>query len=262
MPFHISYSGSAPVAQYFLVKESREGESAQRDGTGIAEGHRSNPDPEILTLSTEGSAAVNAESKVSDLDLGGPDVKDASKRVSSDPKSDIVENTDETTRYTAAFRGRIVKGLKHALPDGYTGLVLQVSTSNQNGSATTDTGGEKLSMQDKMRKMLRRSAKDKRGKKASTAIDVDEEPEYGDVVMDGENDDAERELADVGPQRVLKPIGKFEEFVCWRPDLEVDTSADEYLRSLKEWMKLSEAVSIFFRPCLFRISSSLPDVFL
>ena len=42
----------------------------------------------------------------------------------------------------------------------------------------------------------------------------------------------------------------FSSFVLWNPDFPVDLLRDEYLRSLTEWTKLAEEVSVSILKCL------------
>jgi hypothetical protein len=44
----------------------------------------------------------------------------------------------------------------------------------------------------------------------------------------------------------LYPSATFSSFVLWNADVPVDEGKDEYVRSLTEWMKLSEEVIIIF----------------
>ena len=110
-------------------------------------------------------------------------------------------------RFAAAFRGRAMKGVTVNLPEGYEGIVLRVDEERAN---------------DRM----------KRGRRRRKA-EVDE-----DVDMEEGTDEEEEE------RRTFKPTGQFSSFVLWSPDLPVDPSRDEYLRSLTEWTKLAAEVSL------------------
>ena len=111
-------------------------------------------------------------------------------------------------RFAAAFRGRAMKGVTVNLPEGYEGIVLRVDEERAN---------------DRMKRGRRR-------RKAEVDEDVDME--------EGTDEEEEEE------RRTFKPTGQFSSFVLWNPDLPVDPSRDEYLRSLTEWTKLAAEVSL------------------
>ena len=111
-------------------------------------------------------------------------------------------------RFAAAFRGRAMKGVTVNLPEGYEGIVLRVDEERAN---------------DRMKRGRRR-------RKAEVDEDVDME--------EGTDEEEEEE------RRTFKPTGQFSSFVLWNPDLPVDPSRDEYLRSLTEWTKLAAEVSV------------------
>lgn len=89
MPFHVGYTGQAPVSTYFLV-------SPAKDKVGV---------PESQQLSVGVPAEAEATETPNDASKDSPNVN--------------------KTRFSASFRGRELRGLTVDLPEGYVGLVLK-----------------------------------------------------------------------------------------------------------------------------------------
>ena len=129
----------------------------------------------------------------------------------------------------AAFRGRTIRGTRISVPDGYTGVVLVGADANktkQPSSSPPPLG----------RRSSRRSRR---------VIHVDEDDEPQDVDMDdaGEGVDVDGQgEEEEAPTRTLNLASVFSSFMVWNPDIPVDESRDEYIRSLNEWTKLSAMV--------------------
>ena len=117
MPFHIDYSGKAPISTYLRVEAASEvvgappSQEEDASSTELKAGGSSEP-----SQNSE-ETLVDAE-PLSETDRGtdGPPLSPPrlAKRV-----------TDATTRFISSFRGRTIQGLKVELPEGYGGLVLQ-----------------------------------------------------------------------------------------------------------------------------------------
>ncbi|KAK7686361.1 hypothetical protein QCA50_010585 [Cerrena zonata] len=189
MPFHIKHSGPAPVSTYFRPQEC--------------------PPP-----SFGATAAVTSESQDTIV------VSDSQEDTANASGSSLLTLNNDTppTAITegrhllAAFRGRTVRGLEVALPEGYTGLILRTPSNNKPAPVRPSVPESN-----------RRSGR--RGRQAALEEDDDEEM----------NDDMEKEEQ---PQRVLTPAYSFEKLTIWHPDNAVDTSRDEYFRALSEWTTL------------------------
>ncbi|KAI0036172.1 ribonuclease H2, subunit C [Vararia minispora EC-137] len=141
----------------------------------------------------------------------------------------IADNSSEspTERLIAAFRGRVMHGLRVRIPEGYTGLVLRARTE------TTSSSSHELE-----EKILRCSTG--MNHSHSTEDDLDDNPYFPMSIEESE------------PTHSLTPSALFSSFVLWHPDIPVDDGRDEYLRSLSEWVKLSAEVR--------RTSSDQPNI--
>ncbi|KAK0200758.1 ribonuclease H2, subunit C [Desarmillaria ectypa] len=118
--------------------------------------------------------------------------------------------------FVSSFRGRTLRGTKIDVPDGYTGLVLkgidEVKKEKGMGKATHDHSPSRST---------RRSARHRH--------DEDEDME-------------EYEAATKSLAPILTPVSQFSSFVLWHPDTLGREKDDEYVRSLNEWIKLSEQI--------------------
>jgi ribonuclease H2 subunit C len=141
--------------------------------------------------------------------------------------------TDATTRLVATFRGRTMQGLKVELPSGYAGVIMA-------GEGAQGKAGA-------LKTNIQRVVKDKaRGRKTNR---VTRARRRNEDEMDGD------EETEVGQNsRILMPTAQFSSFVLWYPDIPVDPGRDEYLRSLTEWIRLTDVGSFFF----LQISRSHP----
>ncbi|KXN86215.1 hypothetical protein AN958_10403 [Leucoagaricus sp. SymC.cos] len=171
MPFHIGYDGPAPVSTYMKI------ETVKR-GVGM---------PETENADGEG------EGKGKELDIEMKDNKSEA-------------NVDE--RYTSTFRGRTLHGMRVALPDGYSGLVLR----SKDGSSSSLRMGEEAEDEAKGRRL--------RSKK--TAMGSAETRDGVKAVVVGE---------------------RFSGLRVWHADMAVDGGRDEYVRGLAEWTALASEVS-------------------
>lgn len=165
-------------------------------------------------------------------------------------KSEIPTDKPAKPQYTAAFRGRIVRGLEVSLPPGYGGVVLRSDRSNlekdasfSQASTTRKKRGLGKAMETKKGRFTRRSSK---------MMDVDEaedDDQRKDLVPDDE--DYSNLLAsshvDATNVKTLKPSATFSSFVVWNPDIPVDEGSDEYILSLTEWMSVSAEVRQKYR---------------
>jgi hypothetical protein len=221
MPFHLNYSGRAPITTYFRVKPA-----PLRDG--------SNDNALKLRISTEtdidtkkadtDTVATATTSELGDGNGMGVrmDVVDPSTPPPDNTAAQSKKPSQSGARYVAAFRGRTVHGVTVDLPEGYSGIVLRPEgDGNRKGKPTEGEGQEGASSKSKKGRPTRKASR----------IDVDEDVDMG--VAEGH----------FGPVRTLKPTASFSSFILWNPDLPVDEARDEYRRSVDEWTRLATEAS-------------------
>ena len=113
MPFHIAYSGSAPISTYFLKRPLPPAKTDVAEDTtyliddkfvlrNVHNFHKREEDEQY----PESTKADNAQ-----------DASNANQEASTSEQL-------HPTRYQAAFRGRVVVGQEFSLPQGYVGVVL------------------------------------------------------------------------------------------------------------------------------------------
>lgn len=186
MPFHIDYSGYAPVSTYFRVK------------------------PDLTEETKDSSSSSASEGKL----LGR-----LKKRVIS------------------AFRGRKLKGVVVDVPEGYTGVILRADDDEEEDSSSGTLG----LIPKKQRPLVRPNSPKKRSKRltrrsaAALEVENDVSPEF------------ETEQSSVTETKVLRPVGKFNSIAIWSPDVDVDETYDEYIRTLDSYRRLLEVVNSFAR---------------
>jgi ribonuclease H2 subunit C len=118
-----------------------------------------------------------------------------------------------------------MQGLKIELPSGYSGVIL----AGEGAAGKSKTPAIKAKI-----KRVNKPKSKGRATRSATRADDDED-------MDGEGDVHEDD--DSRKTRTLIPTAQFSSFVLWHPDIPVDAGRDEYLRSLTEWIRLSDEVS-------------------
>lgn len=222
MPFHLNYSGIAPISTYFRVKPA-----TLRDESG----HNT---AQLSTKTTSETKTTGIDTVVTAATPERVDKGDISAGVDVNPLSQPPRTPKKSSlgaRFVAAFRGRTVHGATVNLPKGYSGIVLR---------ADGDEGGKGKSADDNKNEAGSKSRKGRSARKASR-VDVDE-----DVNMDEGEGPLQEEENENGPVRTLNPTESFSSFVLWNPDLPVDDAKDEYLRSLAEWIPLAAEASFSF----------------
>ncbi|GJJ11381.1 hypothetical protein Clacol_005613 [Clathrus columnatus] len=165
MPFHIDYSGSAPISTYFLVK----------------------PD-----------------STLNDEPPPPPPPPNALQRLKN--------------RFISAFRGRRLKGLEIDIPEGYVGIVLKGDDENDNFVLP-----KKRPFSPAKRKKTRRNPV------------VEEEDQNAGM------EEIEKQSVET---KILRPVGQFNSFTIWNPDVDIDETNDEYIRALTDYRKLLAEVKV------------------
>ncbi|EJF55300.1 ribonuclease H2, subunit C [Dichomitus squalens] len=229
MPFHIAYSGPAPISTYLRVNSAPE----------PTYGRDIRPLPKPLLSSESQDSTVSQTTLVADsTDASSSSV---ATLASTSTLMDVdVEKSEcdataaphpEMRHFAASFRGRAMHGVEVNLPEGYAGIVLRTpDDAKGKGVASRDTRREEKRPKPKGR-ATRRS---KRAQEPEVVEVEDTDEDAG--MMDGSTPSEE------GPARVLRPVSTFSSFVLWHPDIPVDEGRDEYLRSLTEWTRLAAEI--------------------
>ncbi|KAG6879054.1 hypothetical protein C0992_005543 [Termitomyces sp. T32_za158] len=211
MPFHIAYSGPAPISTYLRVNAAKETVGAPPPEEGSSDAQPISNSQDVVSSQEPGASTDALKDTVE------PDASFVPEASSSDAKP----VTDATTRFISSFRGRTIQGLKVAIPEGYVGVVLR---------------GKDASNRDKKgkgpeRKTLRN---DEKRATRSRRKDANDEPEsVGDDLMNVDDDEE---------TRTLSIASQFSSFVLWHADHPVDEGRDEYIRSLSEWTQLAHLI--------------------
>ena len=232
MPFHIDYSGPAPISTFMRADPSCETVGApakNAEDSGNAENTS-----KLQTSENGGDGAGETQLVVVDTSQSsqtGPVVVGASKRVIS------------------SFRGRTIHGLDIDLPEGYGGLLLRAEDcgAKNNASASSSMRYEETRVKKVTRRSKRIVARDEAGEvEVEMSEKVVQEVGIVDLTENPDEDDDERL-----PTRMLIPTAQFSSFRLWNADIPTDEGADEYARSLTEWIRLASHVRIM-NSALFR----------
>jgi Ribonuclease H2 non-catalytic subunit (Ylr154p-like) len=121
MPFHVAYSGSAPISTYFLKRPL-----PPPGKSGVAEDTTYLIDNKFILRNVHNFHKRDENEQSAD-DIKTDDAQDASNANQEAPTSEKVH----PARYQAAFRGRVVVGQEFPLPEGYTGVVLHRDDSTR-----------------------------------------------------------------------------------------------------------------------------------
>jgi len=219
MPFHIQYSGSAPVSTYFRIHPAPLPESHPCPPTSVvveaqlvsaASTEEKEDAPTVAAVVTATALATTTSpvtGPVIQLPFSQPLRPGPIERLSGSAK-----------RFISSFRGRTVYGVEVPLPKGYSGLVLRGDAEGRTQTTTSS-------------KAKRRPARSKLRRQVPEEVPEDDD-------MEGTLPPPEEER----PVRVLKPSARFDSFVLWHPDIPVDEEMDEYLRSLSEWVNVASEI--------------------
>ncbi|KAI1790292.1 ribonuclease H2, subunit C [Ganoderma leucocontextum] len=209
MPFHIAYSGPAPISTYFRIKPTSE----------PTYGRNERPPPTPLPLSesqdsTDSQTTLAAGSSLMPLR----------------PLQGNTTNSShaDSRHFAASFRGRAIHGVEVDLPEGYAGIVLRAPS----GDVKNKGAVSRIQTREEERKPKSKGRTTRRSKRA-------QEPEVVEVEDEGVDSAAPSKE---GATRVLQPVSTFSSFVLWHPDIPVDEARDEYLRSLTEWTRLAAEI--------------------
>jgi hypothetical protein len=247
MPFHIEYSGLAPIGTYFHVKDHNAGVAGTEPADGSTTSENSGPTGEETSVESKGTPVQTQsddpamDAMDADSTTQRTDVSHASypNHTLPTPASDVVKTTASLKRrFIAAFRGRQIHGLKVDLPVGYRGIVLR---GDENGKGDNDA----IKQKDTEKRARGKVTSRKRKATRQEALDIEEDMEKQD---DFHLDDLESES-----HRVLTPSATFNSFVLWNPDIPVDEGRDEYVRSLNEWTRLADVVSLYLTCSMYAL---------
>ncbi|KAL5492578.1 hypothetical protein ACEPAI_4025 [Sanghuangporus weigelae] len=218
MPFHIAYSGPAPIATFFRVREMNE----EFPSSSAPASSSSSGSPDIIV--EEKTAAMN--------------------RIHVEKKPMVNGNGKLSLgkRLVAAFRGRRVVGVEVPLPEGYTGVILH---SDASSTKKTDPQRSLSNDVEGSRRMDGRRKASTRGTRHSKPIEVDDDEDVGESSPNQNGIDLDDDATDPslilnsneheGEVKVLKAMQTFQSIVVWNPDVVVDDGRDEYIRALREW---------------------------
>ena len=220
MPFHIQYSGPAPMSTYFRIQPTPSPESPPcfppsavveirlgSSSTAVESPEESEKTPAVSTVVT----ATEEIKTETDSDT---------KQPSAQPlrPGPIERLSRSAKRFISSFRGRTVHGVEVPLPKGYSGLVLRGDAEGRTQTTTSSKAKRRPA------RILRRQAPE----------EVTEDDDMEGILPPEED----------RPVRVLKPSARFDSFVLWHPDIPVDEEMDEYLRSLSEWVNIASEVRL------------------
>ncbi|KAI0741252.1 ribonuclease H2, subunit C [Daedaleopsis nitida] len=225
MPFHIGYSGPAPISTYFRITPIPEPTFGEEDRP-----------PPRARLSVDVQQSTDSQATLVEAPTAIIGSSSSVATLVTDPHIAVGDNTEqlphtETSHYSASFRGREMHGTKVMLPEGYAGIVLR-SPEDVKGKGVAPVAKR----QDEEKKSKTKGRSTRRSKRAQEVIEVQDDEEAMDV--SGSQDVATEEE----PTRTLEPTSTFSSFVLWTPDNPVDAGRDEYLRSLKEWTRLAAEI--------------------
>jgi hypothetical protein len=223
MPFHIKYSGPAPIDTYFRVKVV---EPTSHESTEDATSSTKVPEKENVVEPGESSSQIRSGTNNLTIDVDHSTQGDASHDFAV-PTPELEASGSAPSikqRFVAAFRGRQIHGLKVDAPTGYGGIVLRTGVNGKPGAGVRGGG-----------KQVKDRPSRKEGAARREVVDIDEDADM--------EDDFHSSISALEPERTLTPSARFNSFVLWNADIPVDEGRDDYMRSLTEWTRLAAVVS-------------------
>ena len=254
MPFHIEYTGPAPISRYFRPKSAPTSDvtrnlTATPSSSSVVTLTGESLPPRTSTSKSQDSimshtSLATSVTVVEALDLNLNETNSALQINSVGVDVDLEETQlnampepgqSSEHRLVAAFRGRQIVGHPVNIPTGYSGLVLQIPSPNgEKGKGDGKSTPSNSEVNTKPASMRRASRK-------STGVRNAEV----DVIMEEGVDLTEEDPGDGNIRkdaRQLIPMSTFSSFTIWSPDIPVDEGKDEYIRCLVEWTKLAAEV--------------------
>jgi len=209
MPFSINYTGPAPVSTYLRILPASDRVGAPKE--------------------QDASANTAADALASEPDASTSSTASASNNPAPLPLP-LPSASTRAARFVSRFRGRAIQGVSVAMPAGYSGVVL-----TSDGTSAIQPRTLKTKIKERIKKVSGRATR------SSHATSIDSQDE---------DMDSEDEIKDVkqDPVKTLTVVSQFNSFVLWNPDIPVDEGRDDYMRSLNEWIRISEVVRSLI-PC-------------
>lgn len=280
MPFHIDYSGPAPIATYLIVEPARETVGAPSPvlSQTTKEEECREEDTDLISDDAKAlcSGAVTMETnlKPASGELAVPlsAVHDANSEET--PRGDTTVDMQETVRNQqetrvcpenstkSQFLPTTLASLAKRAADATTRFISSFRGRKIQGLKVELPPGyvgvvlkadERLGEANKPSWKARNNAKGRPAKSkaggrstrnSARVIDVDAEEEGNiDDAMDVDNS-----FVDPGAIRTLVPTSQFSSFILWHADHPVDEGRDEYFRSLTEWTRLAHEVCMPWFP--------------
>ncbi|TFK34038.1 ribonuclease H2, subunit C [Crucibulum laeve] len=272
MPFHIDYTGPAPVSTYLRVEAADEVVATPKleipsIEMDIKAEKKAECEGDVEMKVAETTLSITIEEAEADaLSSSRPQTSPSSElgagSLTSGFQVPITKRiTEATTRFISTFRGRTIQGLKVELPAGYVGIVMRgegdskvadkVRTSVKRTGKEITKGKEKANALAKANKAKEPKKKGRTTRSATRAVEVDEEED--EEAEESASLPVEDACADMlvdslalpeeaQPTRTLSPTSQFSSFMLWHADIPADGGRDEYYRALTEWTKLAAEI--------------------
>jgi ribonuclease H2 subunit C len=278
MPFHINYSGPAPISTYLLVEPASETVGApsphpdqsvskdEGDHGEIMEGAPKEVDASCASTVTMGTdtkppsgelavlPSAERDTASSETLKGGgntetPEMLNSVRETRLLLETPLAPKPPPTPRLSLAKRvtdatTRFISSFRGRTIQGLKlevppGYVGVVLKADDKSSRTTGKARDNM-----IGKVAKAKAKRRFTRNTTRVIDVDAEEERDmDDAMD-----VDESSVDPATIRTLVPVSQFSSFVLWHADHPVDEGRDEYFRSLTEWTRLAHEVRLWFFP--------------
>ncbi|GLB41528.1 putative ribonuclease H2 non-catalytic subunit (Ylr154p-like) [Lyophyllum shimeji] len=237
MPFHIDYTGPAPISTYLRVQPANEtvGAPPRPEGAAQEDSTPAATNDAGPSKTHEGPVAAKTADHMG-MDASSTSVPPApSSPPPPRPSPSLAKRvTDATTRFISAFRGRTIQGLKVPLPEGYVGVVLR-------GDGTANAGGQSRGTKGTRKGKATATARGRVTRSKTRTPDDEDRGEEDSMDVDHGNG-VHHALLDEEAVRTLTVSSQFSSFVLWHADHPVDEHRDDYVRALTEWTRLADVI--------------------
>lgn len=272
MPFHISYSGPAPISRYFRPRPAPPPLTAlSLRSSSTATLVASSSSTSILTETKSSLTTVSSTTSIGSLANENDCVEDGTlsmtrssieivNQVEQATATQLVLDTAtgmdletqptlDSTQLDSSFistgantrASRNVKRFVAAFRGRQMYGQAMDMPSGYGGlvlRAPLDSKGKDKEEANKARPMSRTRVATRRLKRTKADVPADE-PEEGN---DGDCT-ADSDMNPSPPTKILAPLSTFSSFMLWTPDRPLDEGRDEYARALMEWTRLATEVS-------------------
>ena len=200
MPFHIDYSGKAPISTYLRVEAASE----------IVGAPPSQEDASSTELKAGGSSDLSQNSKETLVDAEPLSETDRGTDGPPLPPPSLAKRvTYATTRFISSFRGRTIQGLKVELPEGYGGLVLQADVMGSETKADKTNVNRKAQGKQNAKKSSKGRVSRSTARIETGGDDVDDNA----MEVDGDEMNLKDQVGAVATVRTLIPSSRFSSFI-------------------------------------------------